>query len=226
MGEAKMNPLYPMKKEKELVARIKLGDKIGAKTILNKLVGEILFKNSGNRDVRKARILELIVVISRAAVEAGANMEKLLGLNYTYLGDLSEINEDEALYKWMIKVFTSFMDEVSRSSNKKNMAIVERAMKCMRTNYNKSLTLSKIAKAAYVNAYYLSHLFKKELGMTVVDYLTKVRIEEAKRLLQNDKMSIIEIALEVGYEDQSYFSKVFKRNEHTTPMVYRKRNLT
>ena len=221
-----MNPLYPMKKEKELVARIKLGDKIGAKTILNKLVGEILFKNSENRDVRKARILELIVVISRAAVEAGANIEKLLGLNYTYICELSKINKDEALYKWMIKVFSSFMEEVSRSSNKKNMAIVERAMKCMRINYNKNLTLSKIAKAACVNAYYLSHLFKKELGMTVVDYLTKVRIEEAKRLLQNDKMSIIEIALEVGYEDQSYFSKVFKRNEHTTPMVYRKRNLT
>jgi len=221
-----MKPLYPMKKEKELVARIKLGDKIGAKTILNKLVGEILFANSGKGEVRKARILELIVVISRAAVEAGADMEKLLGLNYTYLEELSEINEEEALYKWMIKVFSSFMEEVSRSSNKKNMAIVERAMKHMRTNYNKSLTLGKIAKAAYVNTYYLSHLFKKELGITIVDYLTKVRIEEAKKLLQNDKMSIIEIALEVGYEDQSYFSKVFKRNEYITPMVYRKRNLT
>ncbi len=220
-----MRPLYPMKKEKELVARIKLDDRIGAKTILNKLVGEILFENLENGDVRKARILELIVVISRAAVEAGADMEKLLGLNYTYICELSEINEDETLYKWMIKVFSSFMEEVSNSSNKKNMAIVERAMKCMRTNYNKNLTLGKIAKAACVNTYYLSHLFKKELGMTVVDYLTKVRIEEAKRLLQNDRMSIIEIALEVGYEDQSYFSKVFKKSEHTTPMVYRKKNL-
>jgi len=220
-----MKSLYPMKKEKELVARIKLDDRIGAKTILNKLVGEILFENLENGDVRKARILELIVVISRAAVEAGADMEKLLGLNYTYICELSEINEDETLYKWMIKVFSSFMEEVSNSSNKKNMAIVERAMKCMRTNYNKNLTLGKIAKAACVNTYYLSHLFKKELGMTVVDYLTKVRIEEAKRLLQNDRMSIIEIALEVGYEDQSYFSKVFKKSEHTTPMVYRKKNL-
>ena len=220
-----MKSLYPMKKEKELVARIKLDDRIGAKTILNKLVGEILFENSENGDVRKARILELIVVISRAAVEAGANMEKLLGLNYKYICELSEINEEETLYKWMIKVFSSFMEEVSNSSNKKNMAIVERAMKCMRTNYNKNLTLGKIAKAACVNTYYLSHLFKKELGMTVVDYLTKVRIEEAKRLLQNDRMSIIEIALEVGYEDQSYFSKVFKKSEHTTPMTYRKKNL-
>ena len=221
-----MRPLYPMKKEKELVARIKLDDRIGAKTILNKLVGEILFENLENGDVRKARILELIVVISRAAVEAGANMEKLLGLNYKYICELAEINEEEALYKWMIKVFSSFMEEVSRSSNKKNMAIVERAMKHMRTNYNKSLTLGKIAKAAYVNTYYLSHLFKKELDITIVDYLTKVRIEEAKKLLQNDKMSIVEIALEVGYEDQSYFSKVFKKNENITPMVYRKRNLT
>ena len=97
-----MRPLYPMKKEKELVARIKLDDRIGAKTILNKLVGEILFENLENGDVRKARILELIVVISRAAVEAGADMEKLLGLNYTYICELSEINEDETLYKWMI----------------------------------------------------------------------------------------------------------------------------
>ena len=220
-----MNALYPMKKEKELITRVKLGDKIGAKSILNKLVGEILFKNSGNEDVRKARILELIVVISRAAVEAGADMEKLLGLNYTYICELSEIDKDEALYKWMIKVFSSFMEEVSRSSNKKNMAIVESAMKYMRTNYTKNLALSKIAKAAYVNTYYLSHLFKKELGMTVVDYLTKVRIEEAKNLLRNDRKSIIEIALEVGYEDQSYFSKVFKKSEHTTPMIYRKKNL-
>jgi len=61
--------LYPLETERELLRRVRLGDKIGAKKVLNEILGKILFKNAGKTELIRARLLELAVVLSRAAVE-------------------------------------------------------------------------------------------------------------------------------------------------------------
>ncbi|MDN5276704.1 MAG: two-component system, response regulator YesN [Clostridiales bacterium] len=74
----------------------------------------------------------------------------------------------------------------------------------------------------YISPYYLSHLFKEELNITFLEYLTMVRMEEAKKLLKDTSLSIVAIASQVGYEDASYFSKVFKKYVGISPAQYRK----
>ena len=64
-------------------------------------------------------------------------------------------------------------------------------------------------------------LFKKSTGSSFKEYLNMVRIEESKRLLSNTDFSIIDIAIAVGFEDQSYFSKVFKKFTGLTPKQFR-----
>ena len=68
---------------------------------------------------------------------------------------------------------------------------------------------------------YFSTVFKNAAGLSFKEYLNKVRIEESKILLQNTDFSIIDIAVAVGFEDQSYFSKVFKKYTGTTPKQFR-----
>ena len=80
-----------------------------------------------------------------------------------------------------------------------------------------------ISKAIYLSPYYLSHIFKKETRSTLLEYLTKVRIEEAKYLLENTQWNTTRISFEVGYSDQSYFCKVFKKLEGISPSNYRKK---
>lgn len=215
-------PMYPIDKEQELLSMVRLGNRTGAKEILNDLLGDIFFGTAGNMDLMKARILELVVVISRAAVEGGASMEKLLGLNYNFISELSQMNSVDEICRWVVKVLDTFMDTVYEVKKVRNAKSLGEALKYIRENYYKNITLEDVARSVYISPYYLSHLFKEELNITFLEYLTMVRMEEAKELLKDTSLSIVAIASQVGYEDASYFSKVFKKYVGISPSQYRK----
>ena len=84
-----------------------------------------------------------------------------------------------------------------------------------------NITLDSVAKYVYLNTSYFSTLFKKEIGTGFADYLNRVRIEQSKQLLKNRNNSILDVALAVGFEDQSYYSKVFKKFTGITPKMYK-----
>jgi len=98
---------------------------------------------------------------------------------------------------------------------------IEFAKQYILHNYSEDLSLTKIANATYINASYLSSLFKNEMGVSVIEYLTQIRLEKSKEFLKTTEMSANEIAYSVGYIDQSYFSRVFKKNTGMTPIEYR-----
>jgi AraC-like DNA-binding protein len=91
-------------------------------------------------------------------------------------------------------------------------------------NYNKDLTLEELSKEVDMSKFYLCRLFKENLKMSPVEYINKVRVERAIELLRNTDMSISEIALECGFNNISYFIKVFKRHMQITPLKFRKQN--
>lgn len=93
----------------------------------------------------------------------------------------------------------------------------------IRFNLDQPLSLNAIAEAFGLHPSYLSRICKKALGMTLTEYINRLRIEEAKYILDHGDISIIETALSVGYNDSNYFSKVFHKLEHMTPHDYRKR---
>jgi two-component system response regulator YesN len=95
-------------------------------------------------------------------------------------------------------------------------------MNYIRDNYKENLTLESVAQQVFISPFYLSHLFREELDITFLEYLTRIRIETAKQLLKDQNTTISSIAAEVGYEDPSYFSKVFKKNTGLSPNQYRK----
>lgn len=88
-------------------------------------------------------------------------------------------------------------------------------------HYKDELSLEKVAEYLQLSSSYLSNLFKKETGQNFIDYVTEVRIGQAKFLLKTTDWKISEIAREVGYGDEYYFSKVFKKNVGESPLKYR-----
>jgi len=218
-----VSSLYPLETERELLRRVRLGDKEGAKEVLNEILGKILFNNTGQTELIRARLLELAVVLSRAAVEGKAELEMILGLNFEYIQELGKIKSTKELCIWVVKVLDRFTESVYENRNIKNVNIIRKAREFIRTNYKKKMKLEDISKAVYLSPYYLSHIFKKETGYTLFQYLTNVRIEEAKQLLENKHWNTTRIAFEVGYSDQSYFCKVFRKSEGIPPSDYRKR---
>ena len=108
-GKERIFPgLYPIEKERELIAIVRLGDLVRAREILNEILGAIFVYESGSPKILKARLLELMVVLSRAAVEAGADLEAILGANYNQISKLAVLNDQEELCIWILNVFRAF----------------------------------------------------------------------------------------------------------------------
>jgi two-component system, response regulator YesN len=93
------------------------------------------------------------------------------------------------------------------------------------TNYNKDISLDKIALKFHINKYYLLHQFKQETNKTMKEYVESIRILRAKEMLKDNLLTISQIGTLIGYPDNNYFTKVFKKNVHVTPSEYRSQNL-
>ena len=88
-------------------------------------------------------------------------------------------------------------------------------------NYKKDISLTSAGEALHMNPNYVSQLFKKESGETFIHYITQLRMDDAVRLLTTTNMPVVDIAVEVGFNDYFYFLKTFKRVMKRTPSQYR-----
>ena len=101
--------------------------------------------------------------------------------------------------------------------------IVQKAVAYIDTHYNETLRLEHVAAYVGLNPSYFSTIFKRELKINFSNYLTQKRIEEACELLLRSNHSLSDIAFEVGFENQSYFSQIFKEHTGMSPKEYRKK---
>lgn len=212
---------YPYEKEKALITKLKTGDTEKSKALLNDLLGYVFFAEGNNLEVVKSRAMELSALLSRAAIEGGATSDSVLKINNQFLMSLQDIHTlDDLCYKLQetIDVFTECMFNYIPS---KSNEIIKKAIRYISKNFSHALTLDDVAKHVHLNPAYFSTLFKQSTGSSFKEYLNMVRIEESKRLLANTDYSIIDISLATGFEDQSYFSKVFKKYTGLTPKQYR-----
>lgn len=100
---------------------------------------------------------------------------------------------------------------------------LEKVKTYIETHFKEELTRESLASEVFMNPDYLSKLFKKNTGSSLMDYVTKVRIERAKELLERTVLTISEIAIETGYSNTAYFTKMFKKYTNgVTPREYRK----
>ena len=108
-------------------------------------------------------------------------------------------------------------------SDKKYLEIIEKAKKFIQDEYrNEDMSLQLVASNVNVSSNHFSAIFRKETGETFIDYLTRVRMENAKELLTCTSMKTSEIGFEVGYRDPHYFSYIFKKTIGMSPKEYRR----
>ena len=116
----------------------------------------------------------------------------------------------------------NYKSDFIKSSSEKS--IIEKALEYISLNFNQNITLDSIAKYVHFNPQYFSRYFKNNTGMNFIDYLSKVRIEESKKLLTHTSKSIAAVSMAVGYVDPGYFSKVFIKYEGISPHKFRYNN--
>jgi YesN/AraC family two-component response regulator len=209
--------------EREIIAKIRLGDRVGAKEILYRLLAIVLSEHLENFELLKISILELLIILTRAAVEAGTKIEEVLGMKYRFITESAAIKDQEDLCIWVAHLLEKLMDGIYQTRHAKNYQRLEKTLSFIEAHYNESIPVERIAKEVYLSPSRLSHIIKDELGMTLRECVSKVRVDKAKGLLKEKELPISQIALEVGYPDQSYFTKVFKKVEKCTPNAFREK---
>ena len=213
---------YPIELEKELIASVQMGDKNRAKQIINRFLNEIFSYASGDLEIVKAKLYEFTAFLSRSAVEAGAPLATLTGVIRKSSRLLLENADFSDICRETVEILDGFIDAVYESRGKKNTSEhLYKAIQYINAHYFEDLNLDILAQNVFVSSYYLSHLFRREMGVTFSDYLTKVRVSRAKELLMEGR-SVEDVSECVGYRDGNYFIKIFKKYVGVTPSKYRK----
>lgn len=131
---------------------------------------------------------------------------------------LEKITSMEKLEQFMLKAMGV---SVSKEENIKMSKLVEEGIQFLYHHYNTNISLEDICSELNISKNYFCHLFKKETGQNIWTYLTDIRMAKAKELLKRTDMKSYEIAYDIGYDNPSYFSKIFKKIHHCTPNEYR-----
>lgn len=222
MGGDEASPVgYPIEMERELLMTVSQGDKIASQRILNEILGYIFFSSNGNFELIKSHVLELIVLLSRAAVEGGADVEQIFGMNYGFLNKINDFQSVDDLTYWLSGILARFTDCVFNLKDNRHIDVIYKAIDYIKHNYMKKVSLEDVASHVFLSASYFSKVFNDGMGYSFSNYLNKVRIDAAKGLLKDKSLPLVEVSNLVGYEDQSYFSKVFKKITGMTPGRYR-----
>jgi len=167
--------------------------------------------------------LELIILLSRASIDGGANPDDILTYNYRYLREIEQFTNVDSLAYWLSGVLNRFASQVFNLQEVKHVDRLERTLHYINSHYTEKISLEDAASYAALSPAYFSKIFKEEMNCSFTIYINRIRIDHAKTLLRTTPCTLIEISGLVGFEDQSYFSRVFKRILGIAPDTLRSR---
>lgn len=208
--------------EPALLAAIRRGERPEARRILNRVLTAIFAVGQSNTTLLKSLALELVVMMTRAAVQAGGNPEKILGLNYQSLTALARVEDLEPLSSWLCDMLEQLIDAIEVNTRHPNSVLLARALDYLESNLAKDVNRNAVARSVGLSASHFSRLMRAKTGWTFTELVTRLRVDRACHLLAHTDLGLAHIALESGFGDQSYFSRVFRRRLGATPGAYRR----
>lgn len=211
---------YFYEKERQLLEKLRTGTVQEVKGLLNDLIGYVLFSEGGSMDAVRIRSIELTTLLSRVAIDGGARTDSIFRLDTAFLSRLYREQELEDMCMLMQEVLESFMNAMFYEKDKGN-PYIRKALRFMADNYSEHLELHRVAEYVGLSPSYFSTMFREVVGIPFREHLCRLRVEESKHLLLAGKYSLADIAVSMGFPDQSYYCKVFKRIVGVTPGKYR-----
>jgi AraC-like DNA-binding protein/ligand-binding sensor protein len=221
-GQEKL-PQYPYETERDLLESVIDSDRSKAQKLLNELMGHIFFESGGDFSRVKTRVYEFVAMLSRTAIDAGASPEYAFQLSHSFFKKSQNIVDIDILCFSLTKITNQFIDSVFTLSDVKYANVIHRALQYMRQNYDNKICLNDVAQKVSLSPSYFSKVFKKEMGCNFNAYMNTVRIEKSITLVRYENMTFANAATAVGFDSQSYYTKVFKRVTCSTPQSFFKK---
>lgn len=205
--------------ERKLINSIEKGD---AQLCIN-ILTDIFTKHEGffEKENLRSRIIELMIVAHRIAFESGVENDEYIEYG-EYIKKLLGCSTGEQFKQMCMERLRYIACKINKIKGKTIGIIVDKANRIINERFNQELTLDGISKELYISPQYFSRLYKQEMGVNFIEQLTLVRMQSAKKLMEQGEYSIKEICYMSGYSDPNYFSRLFKKFEGVSPSAYHK----
>lgn len=207
---------YPIDIEKRLFEVLEKGRVSETVAVANDFFDWMEESQQNHIDDVKLKVLEFVLKAESLAYINANNMYHFRSRT-NYMSDVMAMNDFSLLRAWFVDKFNESASNISKKSENRSESVVERAKKYIQENFRKDISLEDVSQKVDISSYYFSKVFKEETGENFIEFLTKLRMEEAKRLLEESDLSIKEVCSEVGYSDPNYFSRNFKKYAGITP---------
>jgi len=207
--------------EETFISDLKLGNKAMIASHFNNIENTL---QHGDSDMSFIELFLSKVLLNSMMVLLDTAPEENRFISQQYYDVISELNKIVSFREKISKVkeiVEHIADTIESKREDQNSKVIEKIKKYILDHYNEDIQLENIAECVYLSKNYVSQLFRKEVNMSIIDYIHRIRIAKAKELLENTDYKIYEISEMVGYSDQHYFSSVFKRICGISPSDYR-----
>lgn len=210
-------------KENELLEAVKKGNQEAAVIAYHNFTGyRIAQRNKDPLRDRKNLTFVLNTLLRKACETCYVHPVYLDEISHRYALKIESAISTKQIENLNLEMIRKYCIMVRNQSLRNHSPIIRKAVDYVNLNLSSPLGLKDMAELFNVNSSYLSTLFKKEMGITLTDYVNKQRIDAALKLLNTGDMQVQDIAYFVGISDVNYFSKLFKKQVGNTPSGYQK----
>lgn len=164
-----------------------------------------------------------ITLATRYAIEGNLPPDIAFALSILYIQTIEQLDNVDSVKRLSGDALRTFADRVKEYNAQKYSNAVTICMNHISKNVYDGISLNELANHLDITPTYLSKLFKKEMGISLSEYIQRERVEEAKKLLTLTTYSLSDICAWLNFNDQSYFTRGFKKITNTTPRQYRQK---
>lgn len=166
--------------------------------------------------------MEIVFVLAKFLHEIGEDLGEVANRGEAdfYL-KITGFETQAEIHAWLEQMTERILDRLQEKKDIKVNRSIARAQEFIRVHYNQDLTLKMVSDFVGLSESHFSNLFARKMGTSFIDYLTRVRVEKAKELMNTTHLKIYEIALQVGYASTEHFSRMFKKITGMSPNQYK-----
>ena len=217
------SPYNALDIENRLLDMVMRGDVVALKELFSQAPA-VKGGTIANDQLRQMKNIFIVTatLVSRAAIRGGIDVTSSLALSDLYIQKCELSESTESLTELNYHMVSDYAERVAKLRLGQNPSVlVSKVSNYVQQNLSSPIKVEDIAKSLFMGRSRLSTNFKNETGINLSDYITMIKIDEAKRLLRYSNQSFTSIAMYLGFSNHSHFTKIFKKYTDTTPFEYR-----
>ncbi|MDP4181079.1 MAG: response regulator [Bacillota bacterium] len=213
--------LFTVEHRSELLMNMRTDNDNEVQNLISQIFDKMQ-KDSIHYDLLFVVCIEMISVCLEFIIEVGLSFKDILPDNkLSIIEEIQSKKSIDEMKRWIKEIYTITLETIKQNKSSKASKLIEEVKSYIHDNYhNNELSIDEIAKKLFVNYAHLCFIFKRDVGITINEYLTEFRIKKAKELFDNGNSLILNVASKVGYADANYFGKCFKKHYGLTPSRY------